>query len=106
MLSRVATPSTFLTTRAFSTSLAFRADFKKPEAAPVRMNPLVGNVTRLSTPEPKAPEKAPEAPKPQTTPAQTTTTPSDLPPPSPSYYRRRRRRSVKARPEAPLLGRH
>ncbi|RSL73414.1 hypothetical protein CEP53_000747 [Fusarium sp. AF-6] len=79
MLSRVATPSTLLTTRAFSTSLAFRVDPKKPEAPPVRMNPLVGNVTRLSTPEPKAPE----APKPQTTPAQTTTTPSDLPPPPP-----------------------
>ncbi|RMJ13692.1 hypothetical protein CDV36_006645 [Fusarium kuroshium] len=83
MLSRVATPSTLLTTRAFSTSLAFRVDPKKPEAPPVRMNPLVGNVTRLSTPEPKAPEKAPEAPKPQTTPAQTTTTPSDLPLPPP-----------------------
>ncbi|KAL2677265.1 hypothetical protein Neosp_011034 [[Neocosmospora] mangrovei] len=86
MLSRVATPSTLLTTRAFSTSLAFRADPKKPEAAPVRMNPLVGNVTRLSTPQPKAPEKAPEAPKPEITkiPVQATkATPSDLPPPPP-----------------------
>lgn len=84
MLSRVAAPSALLTTRAFSTSIAFRVDPKKPEAAPIRMNPLVGNVTRLSTPEPKAPEKAPEVPKSQVKPAQTTTaTPSDLPPPPP-----------------------
>ncbi|KAM0433907.1 hypothetical protein ACHAPT_003850 [Fusarium lateritium] len=91
MLSRAATPS-LLTTRAFSTSLAFRADRKKPDTPPARMNPLVGNITRLSTPEPKtpepkAPEKAPEAPKTQKvpeTPAQATkATPSDFPPPPP-----------------------
>ncbi|KAF4468941.1 ribosomal s21 [Fusarium albosuccineum] len=82
MLSRVA-PSPF--TRAFSTSLAFRAG--PSDDAPRRTNPLIGNITRTPETKTQTPERAQPAPSPRTPWADASKGPrtqaSDLPPPPP-----------------------
>ncbi|KAF5632781.1 ribosomal S21 [Fusarium sp. NRRL 52700] len=64
MLSRVATPSTCLAKRTFTTSIALRAGPKIPtddEAPPVRSNPLVGNLPPVPPPANSASESPPQS---------------------------------------------
>ena len=87
MLSRVAAPSTYLrmaSPRAFSTSIAMRADPPKDAPKP-RLNPLIGNVAPARKPKVVETEPEPvkaEPPKTESRRAAPTIT-SDAPPPPP-----------------------